>query len=165
MRTRANQRGAITLEFVLCLPVLLLLIFMSFDLTRFVIMQGKSDRLAYEIGGLVSQRATFRTDSSGDVIPFSQQELEDIGNWIAGRLELPIKLRVTQLNNSLVQWETGQGNCEFSSKALYSGHNIANQRLFVVDFCHTDNEFSLVNGWFNDNQLANYASRTLMVER
>lgn len=165
MKTNRYQQGAIALEFSVTLPVLLLLIFLSYDLTRMSLLQGKLARLNHEAGSLISQRAQFRIDDVGNPIAFSEQELNSVVAWLNTRSNSPVKMKVTQLTDISTQWLSGQSSCSFSTASLYNQHKLKDQRLFVIDVCYIDSEFSLVNGWFNHNEQANYASRVLMVER
>jgi len=75
----SQQRGAIAIEMIFVLIPMLLIILLSFDLTRYIQSKDQLDRLGYSLATIISLRSQYYIDSNDDTrLPLAQEQVDQL---------------------------------------------------------------------------------------
>lgn len=161
------QKGALTLELAISLPILLLIIFVYFDLARLVQKYGELNRVAYSLAIIISQRNDFYRDKmTNDLMPLSQYQVEQLKKIAKESLAVDVAVKVTEYAhlNNITRFNSG--DCQTSSSvSLPYQVNDNEPTVYVVELCQTINDFSLAAKFLARDGAEGFYVRALTVGR
>jgi Flp pilus assembly pilin Flp len=71
-----NERGVAATEFALLLPVLLALLLGTYEMSRFIILNQKIERVAYTVSDVVAQQTSITTAQLNDILVAASKIME-----------------------------------------------------------------------------------------
>lgn len=145
VKSLKKQQGVLALELTICMPVLLLVIFICFDLARLIQKYGELNRVAYSLATIISQRNSFYRDKvTNKLIPFSQSQVEQLKQIAKKSLAVDVSIKVTEYSslNKITQFNSG--DCSSSTPVSLPHQANSNEpNVYLVELCQSVSDFSL----------------------
>lgn len=107
-RLRRNQNGAIIVEMAFIMPVLILLAFGGFELSRLALLHQKLDRAAMAAGDLVSQAKGLSAGDFPDIFNAIQRLMEPY-DFNGRGIVIVTSVSVTGNNPPMINWQQAGG--------------------------------------------------------
>ncbi|REL25957.1 hypothetical protein DXX93_04855 [Thalassotalea euphylliae] len=182
MKTSVNpcrQRGAAALEFAIVLPVVIAVILVFFDLSRYLILQGQLNRTSYSLVNMIAHRQAFYVDQAGQKQALAQSQLDElltIAKRLVGDPQLGVSVhevaRVGSANNGYQGFSSGSG-CQQKTpdelRALYQTLDDPNedqeQVLYLIELCQPLTGFSFFARFSGSQAFTRLYASSVMVER
>ncbi|SFC74790.1 tight adherence pilus pseudopilin TadF [Pseudoalteromonas denitrificans] len=174
------QQGVIALEFAFVLPILILVILLSFDLSRYFQQQGQLDRLSYSLATIISHRQQYYLDiKSNQPKPLNQQQVTELALIARSQLkDSGIAINVHSLIRNVeplktAQFSDGSASCQWRVTAdinqalpLVLSYQLENEPgIYVVELCQPLGRFSLFALFSGASSFSSLYSRSLTVQR
>jgi Flp pilus assembly protein TadG len=119
-----DRRGAIAVEFAIVAPVLVALMVGTFEVTRYVLLHQKLDRMAVAASDLVSQGETISTAQLADIFAATELIAEPFSIGADGVVIISSAYRATGTLTTKVAWQrTGTGTLTAASTLGLQGAN------------------------------------------
>lgn len=119
----SDDNGAAVIELALTLPLLLLLFFGGFELTRFILITHKLEKAAYTVSDVVAQQTSVTTAQLGQIMSAATEIMEPYAIGNKGTIVLS-SVYQSGSNPPTVQWQyAGGGSLAQSSNIGVIGGN------------------------------------------
>jgi Flp pilus assembly protein TadG len=106
----SNASGIVATEFALMAPVLLLLFLGGFEVTRFILLQQKTEKVAYTIGDVVTQNTTITNAQLAQIVTAASQIMQPYTFGANGVVIVSSVYQTGTVNPPTVRWRyTGGG--------------------------------------------------------
>lgn len=114
---RMNTRGLAAMEFALCLPLLLVLFYGSIEITRYVLIVQKVEKLANTIADVTTQSATASIASLDQTMSAGSEIMSPFSLSTNGKIIVTSLYRAAGASNATVNWRhEGGGTLNVTSQ-------------------------------------------------
>lgn len=128
-----NTKGVAAIEFALALPLLVLLVFGSVEVTRYVLIAQKLDRISGTLSDVVSQSETITTAQLNQIIAATGQLMLPY-NFSADGYAIISSVTKTGTNAPVVNWQyKSTGTAQASHVGISGGTATMPSNFTMVD--------------------------------
>lgn len=104
-RAAACESGVAAVEFALAAPILIALTFGGYEVSRFILIQQKTEKMAYAIADVTSQLDVVTADDLTDIFLATEQIMLPYAFAVDGRAVLTSVHRDEDANKPTVRWQ------------------------------------------------------------
>ncbi|PAJ72557.1 hypothetical protein CJF42_20610 [Pseudoalteromonas sp. NBT06-2] len=174
------QKGIVAIEFIFVLPIVILVILLSFDLSRYFQQQGQLDRLSYSLATMISHRQQYYLDMNTQKIKqLDQQQVTELARIARNQLnDENIAINVHSLVRNVEpalqsSFSDGSAQCQWQSSStinqnlptITSANLFKEPTIFVVELCQPLIGFSLFSQFSGAGDFTKLYTRSLTVQR
>jgi len=128
-----NQAGLAAVEFALALPLLIILTFGSIEVTLYILITQKVERVAINLSDLVAQSTTISTTQLNDIIKASGQVMLPY-NFGTDGYAIISSVSKTGTNAPVVKWQyKSSGTAQTSKVGVVNGNATLPSGFTMVD--------------------------------
>lgn len=120
-----TQSGVAYLEFAITLPFLLVLFMGGVDLTRYILISQKVEKVATTIDNIVTQETAVTTSGLNDVTLAASQVMQPYSFGANGYV-LISSVSQSGTNSSIINWQYGGGGTWTKTSQIGTTGNVAN---------------------------------------
>lgn len=174
------QKGIVAIEFIFVLPIVILVILLSFDLSRYFQQQGQLERLSYSLATMISHRQQYYLDSiTKKVKPLDQQQVGELAQIARNQLNddgIAINVHSLVRNvepGALSSFSDGSAQCQWKPSSTINQNLpvitpadlFKEPTIFVVELCQPLIGFSLFSQFSGAGDFTKLYARSLTVQR
>lgn len=109
-RFRSCEKGVAALELALCMPLLILLVFGGWEICRFMLVQQKTEKMAFSTADVISQYQRVTVSEVSQVVAATEQIMKPFAFGANGVLILSSVSRDPTTQKQTVRWQCRSKN-------------------------------------------------------
>jgi Flp pilus assembly protein TadG len=117
-RLRRNEGGIALVEFALVLPVLMTLFYGTIEVTRYILISQKVEKLAHSVADLTAQSAVTTTASLNQVMAAASDIMSPYSMTTNGKVIISSLYRPAGVANASINWRYEGGGSYAASSML-----------------------------------------------